>query len=126
MPAAPLAGIGTGIFSPPPVGANVWVEFEEGNVRRPIWSGAFWEPETAPPLALAPPLPVPHILLQTPAQNAIHICDGPAPPLTAGGIVLRSGPSTLVIGPEGVKIIAPKIEITGLTVINNGALMVTL
>ena len=26
----------------PPVGANVWVEFEGGNIDYPIWSGCFW------------------------------------------------------------------------------------
>jgi hypothetical protein len=26
----------------PPVGTSVWVEFEGGDVSRPIWAGRFW------------------------------------------------------------------------------------
>ena len=102
------------------------MEFEEGDGDKPIWCGGFWKPYTAPAAALTPPAPVPHVLLQTTPQNSLHICDGPAPPLTTSGIVLRSGASMIVLSPEGVKIIAPKIEITGVTNVNNGALTVLL
>jgi hypothetical protein len=42
LPAAPYAGPDQGLFTIPPVGAGVWVEFEAGDVSRPIWSGAWW------------------------------------------------------------------------------------
>ena len=42
MPCAPFAGPGVGLFTVPPVGANVWVEFEAGDPDYPIWSGCFW------------------------------------------------------------------------------------
>lgn len=42
MPCVPYAGSGVGFFIIPPVGANVWVEFEGGNPDYPIWSGCFW------------------------------------------------------------------------------------
>ena len=42
LPCVPYAGPGVGLFAIPPVGANVWVEFEGGNVESPIWSGCFW------------------------------------------------------------------------------------
>jgi uncharacterized protein involved in type VI secretion and phage assembly len=41
-PCAPYAGSQVGLFTIPPVGANVWVEFEAGNPDYPIWSGCFW------------------------------------------------------------------------------------
>jgi hypothetical protein len=126
MPAVPFAGIQSGIYAVPPPLSNVWVEFEEGDSEKPIWSGGFWDTGTVPAMALAPPQPIPHIIMQTTAQNTIHICDGPSPPLAAGGILLKSGASMIVIGPDGVKIIAPKIEITGLTIVNSGALTITL
>jgi hypothetical protein len=68
---------------------------------------------------------VAHILLQTTGKNAIHLCDGEAKPLSAaGGIVLTSGSSTIVIGPDKITITAATIEINGETNVNNGALTV--
>ena len=48
LPSAPYAGAGVGFFAVPPVGANVWVEFEGGDTRVPIWSGCFWGPNESP------------------------------------------------------------------------------
>lgn len=48
MPCAPYAGNGVGFFAVPPVGANLWVEFEGGDPDYPIWSGGFWGPGEAP------------------------------------------------------------------------------
>ena len=42
LPCAPYAGTGSGLFAIPPIGAGVWIEFEAGDVSRPIWSGAWW------------------------------------------------------------------------------------
>ena len=42
MPCTPYAGPQEGFFMMPPVGANVWVEFEGGDPNYPIWSGCFW------------------------------------------------------------------------------------
>jgi hypothetical protein len=42
LPCAPYAGTGAGFFAIPQVGAGVWIEFEAGDVSRPIWSGAWW------------------------------------------------------------------------------------
>jgi hypothetical protein len=42
MPSVPYAGDKVGFFAVPPTGANVWVEFEAGNLDYPIWSGCFW------------------------------------------------------------------------------------
>jgi uncharacterized protein involved in type VI secretion and phage assembly len=41
-PCVPYAGPKLGWFAVPPVGANVWIEFEAGDPNRPIWSGCFW------------------------------------------------------------------------------------
>lgn len=43
MPCVPFAGDGVGFFFIPPVGANVWVEFEGGKPDYPIWTGCFWD-----------------------------------------------------------------------------------
>ncbi len=42
-PCAPYAGLpSAGFFSVPAPGAGVWIEFEAGDVSRPIWSGCYW------------------------------------------------------------------------------------
>ncbi|MFD0119448.1 phage baseplate assembly protein V [Streptomyces sp. NPDC058320] len=48
LPCVPYAGNGTGSFACPPVGAGVWVEFEAGDVSRPIWTGCWWSSEQQP------------------------------------------------------------------------------
>ena len=42
LPCAPFGGSGVGLFTVPPVGANVWVEFEGGDTDYPILAGCFW------------------------------------------------------------------------------------
>ncbi|MEI4234143.1 phage baseplate assembly protein V [Roseovarius sp. D22-M7] len=49
LPCLPYAGPGVGLFALPPVGANIWVEFEGGNTDFPVWSGCFWADNEAPP-----------------------------------------------------------------------------
>jgi len=48
MPCAPYAGPGVGFFAIPPKDANIWVEFEAGDIDSPIWSGCFWAAGEAP------------------------------------------------------------------------------
>jgi hypothetical protein len=43
MPSAPYSGNGAGLFMVPPIGAGVWIEFEAGDVRFPIWTGCWWK-----------------------------------------------------------------------------------
>lgn len=50
LPCAPYGGKNVGIFFIPPVGANIWIEFEGGNAEIPIWSGCFWKTGEAPSL----------------------------------------------------------------------------
>ncbi len=53
MPCVPYAGPQVGFYAMPPIGANVWVEFEGGDPNYPIWVGCFWSegevPLEAPP-----------------------------------------------------------------------------
>ena len=48
LPAAPYAGDGVGIFAIPAVNAGVWIEFEAGDVSRPIWTGCWWADDQRP------------------------------------------------------------------------------
>lgn len=42
LPCTPYAGDGMGVFTVPPVGAGVWIEFEAGDPARPVWVGCWW------------------------------------------------------------------------------------
>ena len=42
MPCVPVAGIQMGMFTVPPIGSGVWVEFEQGDPDYPVWVGCFW------------------------------------------------------------------------------------
>ena len=42
MPCVPAAGIQAGCFIVPPIGSQVWIEFEQGDPDYPIWTGGFW------------------------------------------------------------------------------------
>jgi hypothetical protein len=48
LPCAPYAGSKVGFFALPPVGSNVWIEFERGDPNYPIWTGGFWAQGEAP------------------------------------------------------------------------------
>src|SRR4051794_39600820 len=55
LPCLPFAGVSSGFFALPAIGSAVWIEFEGGDVRKPIWTGGFWAEAQIPPLALAAP-----------------------------------------------------------------------
>ena len=62
LPSAPYAGDGLGSFAVPPAGAGVWIEFESGDVSRPIWTGCWWAsgqlPSNEAGTAATPPLKI--------------------------------------------------------------------
>jgi uncharacterized protein involved in type VI secretion and phage assembly len=131
-PCVPLAGPTgppMGVHLVPPIGAGVWIEFEQGNPDYPIWVGCRWgSAADVPAMAKAGNPLSPSIVLQTAGQNMIVISDLPGP---AGGIMLQSGASAVTINQTGVSIVAPKVDITatkitllGETDINMGALNV--
>lgn len=47
-PCVPIAYDYGGDFVIPKVGEAVWVEFEEGNINKPIYTGGWWSTNTAP------------------------------------------------------------------------------
>ncbi len=48
LPCVPYAGGGVGLHAVPPPEAGVWIEFEAGDVSRPIWSGCWWGEKQIP------------------------------------------------------------------------------
>jgi Type VI secretion system/phage-baseplate injector OB domain len=99
MPCVPAAGIQAGCFIVPPIGSQVWVEFEQGDPDYPIWTGGFWGLVADVPIfATAPPAipPGQNIVLQTTGQNMIMVSDAPPSPVT-GGIVLKSVSGAMIV-----------------------------
>jgi len=112
----------------PPIGAGVWVEFEQGDPDFPIWSGCRWGAASdIPPLAHAG-IPVsPNIVMQSSGQNTFMISDLPGP---TGGLMLKSATgASIIVNDTGIYIQNGKgasLIMTGPTVtINEGALVVT-
>jgi uncharacterized protein involved in type VI secretion and phage assembly len=48
IPCVPFTGDGHGIMFLPAVGDVVWIEFEEGDIEKPIWVGSWWGLRKAP------------------------------------------------------------------------------
>ncbi len=99
MPCVPAAGIQSGCFIVPPIGSQVWVEFEQGDPDYPIWTGGFWGLVADVPIfANAPPAipPGQNILLQTTGQNMVMVSDAPPSPVS-GGIVLKSVSGAMIV-----------------------------
>lgn len=75
LPCAPFGGGATfGWFAVPPVDAQVWVEFEEGDINRPIWVGTFWQSSSDVPEEAAKDEPTTY-LLQTPGGHRVQFDD---------------------------------------------------
>ena len=126
-PLAGPTGPPMGVYMVPPIGAGVWVEFEQGDPDYPIWVGCFWgSTAEVPALALAVPPLVPAITLQTPLQNVIQISDVPG----IGGILLKTTTgAAIMINETGIIIQngqGASIVLAGPSVtVNAGALVVT-
>jgi uncharacterized protein involved in type VI secretion and phage assembly len=56
LPSFPCGGLAdTGWFAVPQVGAQVWVEFEGGDINYPIWTGTFWQQASDVPAEIQSP-----------------------------------------------------------------------
>ena len=140
-PCVPLAGPTgppMGVYMVPPIGAGVWVEFEQGDPDKPVWVGCRWGLQSDIPLAALGGNPAdPSIVIQSLLQNAIVISDLPPsvpppvmPPVPpTGGIILKSATgASIVVNDAGVFISNGKgatITMIGpMITVNNGALVV--
>jgi uncharacterized protein involved in type VI secretion and phage assembly len=103
LPCLPFAGNNVGFYAVPPVGAEVWIEFEDGDPDRPILAGSLWpDASVAPPEALEPPLEG-RLLVKTGGGSLM--ISGEASKMggiilqTAGGqsVLLRDGPGFIEI-----------------------------
>jgi uncharacterized protein involved in type VI secretion and phage assembly len=128
MPLAGATGLAMGTYFVPPIGAGVWVEFEQGDPNRPVWVGCRLNSAAdVPAIALAAPPATPPIVLQSMTQNKIVISSVPGDGITLETAQGAAGPS-IKITAAGIIISDGKgatISLTGGTVtINQGALVI--
>lgn len=127
--ASPHAGV-AGMNIVPMINSGVWVEFQDGDIERAVWTG-FWRGGTAeaPPVAETIPPGVPQIVLGTPTANYLLITDSPGP---TGGIQIQlhgPGGPYIKINESGIELSCgpglATIRLAGTAVdINNGGLTV--
>ncbi|MFO1272436.1 MAG: phage baseplate assembly protein V [Rubrivivax sp.] len=96
LPCFPFGGAqGYGWFAVPTVGAQVWVEFEEGDLHRPLWTGTFHQQGSDVPAAASLQDPTTY-LLRTPNGSALELVD-------------KSGDEQLALRhPKGAEIVIDK------------------
>lgn len=118
MPCVPFAGAKHGLVLLPEVDDGVWIEFEGGDLSRPIWSGCWWARSQMPE-----PQGETVRLLATSAGHQIFI-DENADEIQLvhpGGPVVKIGAQeiSLTVGSCSIKISTSEVNI------NNGMVKVT-
>jgi uncharacterized protein involved in type VI secretion and phage assembly len=127
MPCLPMVGINTGVFTVPPIGSGVWIEFERGDPDYPVWVGGYWgSAAEVPAMARTVPPGLSGITIQTTLKNGIVVSDTPGP---TGGILIQTTTGAMIsVSDIGIVISNGKgaiINMTGPTVdVNVGALTV--
>jgi len=107
-PCVPYAGSKIGWYTMPPKGANVWIDFERGDVDYPIWTGCFWGTEAkdgVPPDATQPEIKV----FQT--EKMKLILDDKDIKLTAE-VVTDNGNMKIILDKNGIVITAKEVTLT--------------
>lgn len=97
LPCVPFAGPGYGFFAIPDPGAMVWVEFEEGDIDRPIWTGGVWKGQEQLPEGAARETPNSR-LWRTPGGHQLRFDDEPGEERCQ---LSHAGGAELTLEPEG-------------------------
>lgn len=110
LPCTPYAGPNVGFYTIPPIGANVWIEFEGGDPNYPIWAGCFWGPED---VLRVPEPPPPEVKVFQTEFISMVLSDVPE----EGGFTLKCTPAavdiplTMTFNSEGITILCPEATI---------------
>lgn len=121
LPNVPYAGSGVGFFAVPPVGANIWVEFEGGDPDSPIWSGCFWGAGEVPASPAVAQMKVFRTDTGTIALNDLPGAGGITIETTTGGKISITATGIEITNGQGasIKLSGPQVSI------NSGAIEVT-
>lgn len=117
VPCVPYAGPQVGFCMLPDLGASVWIEFEGGDVSKPIWAGCFWLASDIPSAADAA---VKSIITQAgtlafdTTQSSITATGAQSQTvvLDAQGVTATAGSGSVAVASSGVTI-------------NSGAMVIT-
>jgi uncharacterized protein involved in type VI secretion and phage assembly len=123
-PCLPIAGNNMGMFTVPPVGSAVWVQFVRGDTNYPVWLGGRYAAGEPPALAQIDKRGLNGIALQSKSGNGLVISDA-----AGGGILLQTaGGAKIELTDSGITITTGQgatLKLTGATVdINNQALTI--
>lgn len=105
-PCSPWGGFQKGIFAIPPTNASVFVEYLNGDIDKPVWTGCYWETSLESPLKAIAESPGDSITIQTADQTSIQIVEN-------GHIKLQCGLSTVTIKPDSIELLANSIKLNG-------------
>jgi phage baseplate assembly protein gpV len=117
-PAVPFAGAGHGFVALPEPDDGVWIEFEAGDVSKPIWSGCWWADGEIPD----PAGDKTRVFATSNGHKLVLDEDGDELRIEHGGgpsIVLTASDITLAVGTKKVVISSSSVSV------NDGALEVT-
>jgi uncharacterized protein involved in type VI secretion and phage assembly len=118
LPCLPVTGRGMGMFTVPPVGSAVWVQFARGDSDYPVWLGGYYANGEAPSLSRKVPPGIDGITLQTTGSNGLVISDTPGGGIliqTAGGAKIEVTDASITIACQGaeIKLSAGQVDING-------------
>ena len=99
LPCQPHGGVQVGMVLTPPIGANVWVTFENGDPSFPVWTGCFWLEGEKPALA---ELPTQQAFVTGTLQAMINDIPGAAELMVELGPPGIESPVLLTVTSEGV------------------------
>jgi uncharacterized protein involved in type VI secretion and phage assembly len=118
LPAVPFAGDGHGLVVLPEINDGVWIEFEAGDISRPVWSGCWWASGQLPaPGARAVRTLVTsgghNVVLDDEAKKIQLLHSGGAElTMTDNDITLKIGSSQIVLSASGVSVNDGALEVT--------------
>lgn len=117
-PSVPFAGAQHGFLALPEVGDGVWIEFEAGDLSKPIWSGFWWaddeipEPGGEKTRVFATSNGHKLVLDEDADEVRIEHGGGPSIVLTADDITLAVGGKKIVISSSSVSVNDGALEVT--------------
>ena len=115
LPVVPFAGDSHGLLLLPKKGDGVWIEFEAGNISRPLWTGCWWgknelpDPKGVNQHVLTTPKGLQIVLDDDASQLQLLHPGGAEITMTDSSITLKIGTAQIELSSSGVNV-------------NNGAL----